>query len=182
MAKEEENNDEDERVLPMLASSYPGFVCYVEETTPGLGSHLSTVKSSMTIAWSVVKDGLIGKERCGHGEEEEEEWFHIAVMPCHNKKLEAGRKDLMWDGATQEDVVPDVVLVITTDDLVEVLVDVSVSSSEVEKGGRRGAMVVLDDGGDCIMEGKGDIDGVGGGVDGLNNSTPSSKEEEETQT
>eukprot|EP00957_Ditylum_brightwellii_P085638 6514671-Ditylum_brightwellii.AAC.1 len=56
--------------------------------------------------------------------------YHVAIMPCHDKKLEAGRKDFVWNNDDNETMhqdvddekeIADVDLVITTDELLDLL-------------------------------------------------------------
>jgi len=63
--------------------------------------------------------------------------YHVSIMPCHDKKLEAERKDLAWETFNEqhETLVPDVDLVITTNELFTVLADAAATAateSEVE--------------------------------------------------
>jgi iron only hydrogenase large subunit-like protein len=53
----------------------------------------------------------------------EDHVYHVAIMPCHDKKLEAERKDLAWERyiEQQEKLVADVDLVITTNELFSIL-------------------------------------------------------------
>lgn len=115
----------------MLASSCPGFVCYVEKTIPTIISNLCTVKSPMAIAGSMFKHDLIqdsrGEMHSGSkfpSHEQNLNVYHVAIMPCHDKKLEAERKDLVWEKCVEEkeEMVKDVDLVITTNELFSVLV------------------------------------------------------------
>ena len=99
---------------PVLTSSCPGFVCYVEKTAPRVIPNLSSAKSPMACSGALVKHTMpasfAGKI------------YHVAIMPCHDKKLEAGRKDLAWESA-ENDTVPDVDLVLTTSELLSLLSD-----------------------------------------------------------
>ena len=120
--------------LPMLASSCPGFVCLVEKTAAPVVPLLSTAKSPMTVAGTLLKSGLVGAKgkpvpSSNH------QCFHVAVMPCHDKKLEAGRNDFTWERQTltshtnatmnvtetATDIVKEVDLVLTTVELLEIL-------------------------------------------------------------
>jgi len=75
--------------LPMLASACPGWVCYAEKTH---GSHIlpyiSTTKSPQQIMGSLVKE-YFGAQ---HGYSPDKV-YHVTVMPCYDKKLEASRPD-----------------------------------------------------------------------------------------
>jgi len=140
-----------QRILPMLASSCPGFICYVEKTMSDIIPNLCTVKSPMAIAGSILKHDLLSDGGyCDINNDDydnnrsiqstkrtkeinEGDIYHVAIMPCHDKKLEAERKDLAWDRYVQqqEKIIPDVDLVITTNEFFSMLVE-----SALEKEGR----------------------------------------------
>ncbi|KAL7472349.1 hypothetical protein ACHAXS_012676 [Conticribra weissflogii] len=131
--------------LPMLASSCPGFVCLVEKTAPTVVPLLSSSKSPMAVAGTLLKAGVWDRVHSG-------EVFHVAIMPCHDKKLEAGRADFAWERQTllsygsafnqhnnlnsasgvlpkdQSGSVNEVDLVLTTGELLEVLSDAASKS------------------------------------------------------
>lgn len=133
-------------VLPMMSSSCPGFVCYVEKTVPSLIPNLCTSKSPMAIAGSIFKHDLLEKiqaqEQFGipsHIIEQTKEMkdtadfvYHVAIMPCYDKGLEANRKDLAWlkYQQQQEVLTPDVDLVITSNQLLSVLAGIDSESSD----------------------------------------------------
>lgn len=81
---------------PVLTSSCPGWVCYAEKTHPHVLPHLSRVKSPQALAGTLLKTTLsrtlgIPADRI----------WHLAVMPCFDKKLEASREELtdaVWAG------------------------------------------------------------------------------------
>ncbi|KAH7170899.1 iron hydrogenase [Dactylonectria macrodidyma] len=81
---------------PILASSCPGWVCYAEKTHPHVLPHLSKVKSPQALMGTMLKTTLsrvlgIPPSRI----------WHLSVMPCFDKKLEASREELMeeaWAG------------------------------------------------------------------------------------
>jgi cytosolic iron-sulfur assembly component 3 len=80
--------------LPMLSSACPGFVCYAEkkygsEVIP----HISTVRSPQQIMGSLVK--RVAAPRRGIAPESV---YHVAIMPCFDKKLEAARDDFYVPG------------------------------------------------------------------------------------
>lgn len=66
--------------LPVLCSECPGFVCYVEKKQAELVSMLSTVKSPQQILGRTLKQSSTGRPV-----------YHLAIMPCYDKKLEAVR-------------------------------------------------------------------------------------------
>ncbi|KAL2199350.1 iron hydrogenase [Corynascus similis CBS 632.67] len=81
---------------PVLTSSCPGWVCYAEKTHPYVLPHLSRVKSPQALMGTMLKTTLsrvlgIAPDRI----------WHLAVMPCFDKKLEASREELtdeVWAG------------------------------------------------------------------------------------
>ncbi|KAJ4858814.1 hypothetical protein T069G_07081 [Trichoderma breve] len=74
---------------PILASSCPGWVCYAEKTHPYVLPHLSKVKSPQALMGTILKTSLSRKL----GISPSRIW-HVAVMPCFDKKLEASREEL----------------------------------------------------------------------------------------
>jgi len=66
--------------LPILCSECPGFVCYVEKKQAELVSMLSTVKSPQQILGRTLKQSITDRPV-----------YHLAIMPCYDKKLEAVR-------------------------------------------------------------------------------------------
>ncbi|KAK7202653.1 cytosolic Fe-S cluster assembly factor NAR1 [Myxozyma melibiosi] len=99
---------------PIISSACPGWICYVEKTHPHIIPHLSAIKSPQQITGSLLKR-LIARENPGICESE---IYHVSVMPCFDKKLEASRKDF----ASCENV-KDVDCVITTKEVVQLLLD-----------------------------------------------------------
>lgn len=81
---------------PILTSSCPGWICYAEKTHPHVLPHLSRVKSPQALMGTLLKTTLsktlgISPDRI----------WHLAVMPCLDKKLEASREELtdsVWAG------------------------------------------------------------------------------------
>ena len=101
---------------PILSSACPGWVCYAEKTHPFVLPHLSRMKSPQALTGTFFKT-ILGKSI---GVNPSRIW-HLAVMPCFDKKLEASREeltDVSWrpDGSTS-DPVRDVDCVITTREL-----------------------------------------------------------------
>jgi len=99
---------------PVLTSACPGWICYAEKTHPHILPHLSKLKSPQALTGTLVKSVLAKK----YGIPPERVW-HMAVMPCFDKKLEASRAELTshtWHGQ-DGDVVRDVDCVITAREL-----------------------------------------------------------------
>ncbi|RMD39495.1 hypothetical protein DV735_g5634, partial [Chaetothyriales sp. CBS 134920] len=106
--------------LPILSSSCPGWICYAEKTHPHLLPHLSSLKSAQALTGTLLKS-VICKAL---GVQPSQVW-HLAVMPCFDKKLEASRAELTnetWQPPSQHAVsaslpVRDVDCVITSREL-----------------------------------------------------------------
>ncbi|KAK3987067.1 iron hydrogenase [Cladorrhinum sp. PSN332] len=87
---------ENKSTPPILTSSCPGWVCYAEKTHPYVLPHLSRIKSPQALMGTLLKTTLsktlnISPDRI----------WHLAVMPCFDKKLEASREELtdaVWAG------------------------------------------------------------------------------------
>jgi iron only hydrogenase large subunit-like protein len=74
---------------PILTSSCPGWICYAEKTHPHILPHLSRLKSPQALMGTLLKTTLSRKL----GISPDRIW-HVAVMPCFDKKLEASREEL----------------------------------------------------------------------------------------
>lgn len=110
-------NGSGEPQKPVLTSSCPGWICYAEKTHPHVLPHLSRLKSPQALMGTMLKTSLSKKL----GIPPDRIW-HVAVMPCFDKKLEASREELTdvhWDGseATGQKGVRDVDCVITSKEL-----------------------------------------------------------------
>lgn len=96
------DDDKYKSSLPMIASACPGWICYAEKT---LGSyilpHISSVKSPQQTIGAIIKHHICQK-MCLRPEEV----YHVTVMPCYDKKLEAARNDFVFqvesEGETKE--------------------------------------------------------------------------------
>lgn len=74
---------------PILSSACPGWICYAEKTHPFILPHLSRLKSPQALSGTFLKT-VLGKLL---GVSPSQIW-HLAVMPCFDKKLEASREEL----------------------------------------------------------------------------------------
>jgi iron only hydrogenase large subunit-like protein len=74
---------------PILTSACPGWICYAEKTHPYVLPHLSRLKSPQALTGTLIKSVL--SER--YGIHPSQIW-HLAIMPCFDKKLEASRSEL----------------------------------------------------------------------------------------
>lgn len=103
---------------PILSSACPGWICYAEKTHPHVLPHLSPLKSPQALTGTLLKTVLSR----GLGLRPDHIW-HVAVMPCFDKKLEASREeltDIYWRELTEKNDTPpirDVDCVITAREL-----------------------------------------------------------------
>ncbi|XP_060527568.1 probable cytosolic Fe-S cluster assembly factor AGAP009023 isoform X2 [Cylas formicarius] len=111
-------SDGEKYLLPMLASSCPGWVCYAEKTHGSyILPYISTTKSPQQIMGSLIKQWVGKNQRI----------YHVTVMPCYDKKLEASREDFF----SQESNSRDVDCVITAIELDQMLANESVSLKDL---------------------------------------------------
>lgn len=86
--------------LPLLTSACPGFVCYAEKTHGDfILPYISRARSPQQVMGSLVKKYLaskIGKTP--------DQIYHVSVMPCYDKKLEASRSDFYDEIYSTRDV------------------------------------------------------------------------------
>lgn len=74
---------------PILTSACPGWICYAEKTQPHILPHLSRLKSPQALTGTLLKTVL--SQRLGIPPAQ---IWHLAIMPCFDKKLEASREEL----------------------------------------------------------------------------------------
>lgn len=101
----------DKGAFPLLASACPGWICYAEKTHGELLPYMSAVKSPQQIQGSLVKDWLSKRLKLSR-----EQIYHVAVMPCYDKKLEASRPDFATPDGNR-----DVDCVLTTGEVEKIL-------------------------------------------------------------
>lgn len=85
---------------PILSSACPGWICYAEKTHPFILPHLSRLKSPQALSGTFFKT-VLSKTL---GVSPSQIW-HVAVMPCFDKKLEASREeltDVSWRSAEDQ--------------------------------------------------------------------------------
>lgn len=77
-----------------------GWICYAEKTHGSyILPYISTTKSPQQIMGSIVKDFLSGQIK-----KLPNQIYHVTVMPCYDKKLEASRSDFYNDLFKTRDV------------------------------------------------------------------------------
>ncbi|RFU36013.1 hypothetical protein B7463_g400, partial [Scytalidium lignicola] len=112
--RKDNNESTTEPKTPILTSSCPGWICYAEKTHPHVLPHLSRLKSPQALMGTILKTTLSRKL----GISPDRIW-HVAIMPCFDKKLEASREkltDTIWNGDSAKGV-RDVDCVITSKEL-----------------------------------------------------------------
>jgi iron only hydrogenase large subunit-like protein len=102
---------------PILTSACPGWICYAEKTHPYILPHLSRLKSPQALTGTLVKSVLSQQYNIPPSQ-----IWHVAIMPCFDKKLEASRSELTssaWlpNHDASQDPVRDVDCVITAREL-----------------------------------------------------------------
>ena len=107
--------------FPMFTSCCPAWVKYVEEERPHFLKNISSCKSPMEMFAAVLKDQYRAKD-----EEDGRTTYHIAIMPCTAKKMEAKRPEFSHDGK------PDVDLVLTTQEIIMMIKESGIRFAELE--------------------------------------------------
>ncbi|PWN41338.1 iron hydrogenase [Ceraceosorus guamensis] len=107
--------------LPMLASACPGWVCYAEKTHGELLPLLSRTRSPQQISGILAKQiipaaATPASSTASNRSGKTRQVYHLSVMPCYDKKLEASRPDFAHAGADGQSV-KDVDCVITAGEL-----------------------------------------------------------------
>lgn len=111
---------EKSQTKPVITSACPGWICYAEKTHPHVLPHLSALKSPQALSGTLLKS-VLSKALNIHPSQ----IWHLALMPCFDKKLEASREELTdrwWrhshpDDSTSDTPVRDVDCVITSREL-----------------------------------------------------------------
>ncbi|XP_007955657.1 cytosolic iron-sulfur assembly component 3 [Orycteropus afer afer] len=118
------NQADPKQALPVLAAACPGWICYAEKTHGGvLLPHLSTARSPQQVMGALVKDFFAQQQHLAP-----DQLYHVTVMPCYDKKLEASRPDFF----NQEFQTRDVDCVITTGEVFKLLEEEGVSLPDLE--------------------------------------------------
>lgn len=85
---------------PVLTSACPGWICYAEKTHGNwILPFISKVKSPQQIMGSLVKSYVPEKMKIAPSKV-----YHVTVMPCFDKKLEASREDFYSEITDVRDV------------------------------------------------------------------------------
>ncbi|PVV00973.1 hypothetical protein BB560_004627 [Smittium megazygosporum] len=104
---------------PLISSWCPGVVCYAEKSQHSLIPRFSKVKSPQQIMGSFVKSVFSKNNRISPSD-----IYHVAVMPCFDKKLEASRPEFAETVTGNRDVD----IVISTLELENLLNDMNINN------------------------------------------------------
>lgn len=107
--------------FPMFTSCCPAWVKYLELNDPKYLRNISSCKSPMEMFAAVLRDKYQAKDAA-----DGRRTYHMAIMPCTAKKTEAARAEFTRDGQ------PDVDLVITTRELVDMIREAGIQLTELE--------------------------------------------------
>ncbi len=105
--------------LPLFTSCCPAWVKFVENKYPEFIGNLSSARSPQQIFGSVYKEYMKANP------EDDREVVLVSVMPCTAKKEECTREDFKKDG------VPDVDMVITTQELAMMIKELGINFREL---------------------------------------------------
>ncbi|MBQ9459721.1 MAG: (2Fe-2S)-binding protein [Oscillospiraceae bacterium] len=108
--------------LPLMTSCCPAWVRYVEQERPQFLKNLSSALSPMQMFATVLKDRYLEKDKAGG-----RTTYHIAIMPCTAKKMEAARPEFRRFG------VPNVDLVLTTQEIIKMIKESGIHFRQLEK-------------------------------------------------
>lgn len=107
--------------FPMFTSCCPAWVKYLELNDPKYLRNISSCKSPMEMFAAVLRDKYQAKDAA-----DGRRTYHMAIMPCTAKKMEAARPEFTQEGR------PDVDLVITTRELVDMIREAGIQLTELE--------------------------------------------------
>ncbi|KAM7372046.1 hypothetical protein PAMP_009242 [Pampus punctatissimus] len=119
-----QRKEQDKKTLPMLTSACPGWICYAEKTHGEFVlPYVSTTRSPQQMMGSLVK-GYFAEQRGLTPQQ----IYHVTVMPCPDKKLEASRSDFYLNKAETREV--DCVL--TSGEVLKMLEEKNVPLNDVQ--------------------------------------------------
>ncbi|MBE6971887.1 MAG: 4Fe-4S dicluster domain-containing protein [Ruminococcaceae bacterium] len=108
--------------FPMFTSCCPAWVKYLENENPKYLNNISSCKSPMEMFGAMLKANYKAKDA-----EDGRTTYHIAIMPCTAKKMEAARPQFR-----NADGVPDVDLVLTTQEIIDMIKESGIQMQEME--------------------------------------------------
>lgn len=86
--------------VPLLASACPGWICYAEKQKSSLIPTISRIRSPQQLTGVMLKDVITRTNKITRSDV-----YHVAIMPCFDKKLEASRQEFQVDEARDVDTV-----------------------------------------------------------------------------
>ena len=107
--------------FPMFTSCCPAWVKYLEKENPKYLHNISTCKSPMEMFAAVLRDKYAAKDAA-----DGRTTYHIAIMPCTAKKMEAAREEFKHDGRS------DVDLVLTTREVIDMMRETGIQLQDLE--------------------------------------------------
>ena len=108
--------------FPMFTSCCPAWVKYLENKNPKYLKNISSCKSPMEMFGALIKDKYAAKDA-----RDGKTTFHIAIMPCTAKKMEAARPQFR-----NAEGKPDVDLVLTTQEIIDMIKESGIQLGELE--------------------------------------------------
>ncbi|KAL5073603.1 hypothetical protein RYX36_012587 [Vicia faba] len=111
--------------LPMIASACPGWICYAEKKLESFVlPYISSVKSPQQTIGTIIKRYV-----CEDMKLRSDEVYHVTVMPCYDKKLEASRDDFVFQlephaeghEGEEDNLISEVDSVLTTGEILELI-------------------------------------------------------------
>ncbi|XP_027091032.1 protein NAR1-like isoform X2 [Coffea arabica] len=128
--------------LPLISSACPAWINYAEKN---LGSYIlpniSSVKSPQQIIGAIIKNHI-----CQMLYQRPEDIYHVTVMPCYDKKLEAVRDAFVFQLDAQGEKIVEVDSVLTTVELLDLIKSKSVDFASLEELPLDNLLTNLDDG------------------------------------
>ncbi|XP_073026438.1 protein NAR1-like [Primulina eburnea] len=116
-------------LLPMISSACPGWICYAEKT---LGSYIlpyiSSVKSPQQTIGAAIKNHMFQKLGL-----RPEDIYHVTIMPCYDKKLEAARDDFVFQLDSDGERIAEVDSVLTTGEVLDLIKLRSINLTNLEE-------------------------------------------------
>ena len=108
---------------------------------PEILPYISTCKSPQQILGRVVKGLIADKLVPGAAKKEIENApyvYHVTLMPCYDKKLEASRKDFLYENG-----LPDVDLVISPKEFLDMLVADGIEFDKMQDEGKQKMLMMF---------------------------------------
>ena len=107
--------------FPMFTSCCPAWVKYLENENPKFLRNISSCKSPQQMFGSLLKEKYKKKDA-----EDGRTTYHISIMPCTAKKMEAARPEFEHDGVREVD------LVLTTQELIDMIKEAGIQLRKME--------------------------------------------------